>query len=97
MVMQLVSATLEGGRDHVDVALYTFNPKRESFYRRMLGLQKIAGPREGHSVKGAPAILMRGEMSDMLARWERVMVRRSSARLSGDNAPTAEAVALAKV
>ena len=82
VVMQLVSATLDAGRHVADVVLYTFNPKHEGFYGRMLGLKTIAGPREGHSVKGAPAILMRGEMSEMLARWERVVARRSSARLS---------------
>ena len=86
VIMQLISATLESGRRRADVVLYTFNPKHEGFYGRMLGLRTVAGPRDGHSVKGAPAILMRGEMSEMMARWERVVARRSSARL----APKAE-------
>ena len=82
MAMQLISATLDAGRHRADVVLYTVNPKHVGFYGRMLGLRTVAGPREGHSVKGAPAILMLGEMSEMLARWERVVARRSSARLS---------------
>ncbi len=82
VIMQLISATLESGRRRADVVLYTFNPKHEGFYGRMLALKTVAGPRDGHSVRGAPAILMRGEMTEMLARWERVVARRSSARLA---------------
>jgi len=84
VAMQLISATLAhawGRPDRVDRVLFTFNPKHEGFYGRMLGLKTIAGPRQGRSVRGAPAILMRGEMSEMVARWERVVARRSSARL----------------
>jgi hypothetical protein len=62
------------------VVLYVFNPKHESFYRRMLGLRTVAGPRVGHSVNGAPAVLMRGEMKEMAAKWAAVSVRRQSAR-----------------
>jgi hypothetical protein len=87
VIMQLISATLDSGRHCADVVLYTFNPKHEGFYGRMLGLKTIAGPRQGHSVKGAPAILMRGEMREMLARWDRVVARRSSARLTPISAP----------
>jgi len=80
-VMQLITATLENGRRVADVALYTFNPKHERFYRRLLGLKTIAGPREGHSVQSAPAILMRGEIPEIVARWKRTVARRRSARL----------------
>ncbi len=80
-IMQLISATLESGRHMADVVLYTFNPKHERFYRRVLGLKAIAGPRQGRSVEGAPAILMRGEMPEMIARWKRTVARRQSARL----------------
>lgn len=90
VIMQLISATLESGQHRADAVLYTFNPKHESFYGRMLALKTVAGPRDGHAVKGAPAILMRGEMSEMVARWKRVVARRSSARLT----PQAEPVAV---
>ncbi|HOX07439.1 MAG TPA: hypothetical protein PK280_13635 [Planctomycetota bacterium] len=90
VVMQLISATLDGGRQVADTVLFTFNPKHESFYGRMLGLRTVCEPRAGHSVQSAPAILMRGEMAEMLARWERVMARRSSARLPAVKAPAAE-------
>ncbi len=83
VLMQLVSATLDAGRHVADVVLYEFNPKHESFYSRMLGLRTIAGPREARRANGAPSILMRGEMPEMVARWERVKGRRSSARLTG--------------
>ncbi|HOX06268.1 MAG TPA: hypothetical protein PK280_07695 [Planctomycetota bacterium] len=81
VVMQLISATLEGGRGLADTVLFTFNPKHESFYGRMLGLRTVCEPRAGRSVQSAPAILMRGEMSEMSARWEKICARRSSARL----------------
>jgi hypothetical protein len=90
VIMQLISATLDAGRGVADTVLFTFNPKHESFYGRMLGLQTVCEPRAGQAVKSAPAILMRGEMTEMLARWERVMARRSSARLPAVKAPAAE-------
>jgi hypothetical protein len=90
VIMQLISATLDAGRGVADTVLFTFNPKHESFYGRMLGLRTISEPRAGHSVQSAPAILMRGEMTDILARWERVMARRSSARLPAAKAALVE-------
>jgi hypothetical protein len=81
VAMKLISATLDSGRHVADTVLYMFNPKHGSFYGRMLGLKTIAGPRPCHSVKTS-VILMRGEMSEMLAHWERVVARRSSARLA---------------
>jgi hypothetical protein len=65
----------------VDVSLYTFNPRHERFYKRVLDLRTIAGPRPGHSVKGAPAVLMRGDRELMLPRWEKISSRRKSARM----------------
>ena len=90
VVLQLISATLEGGRELADVVLFTFNPKHESFYGRMLGLQTVSEPRAGNAVRNAPAVLMRGDMAGMLARWERVKARRTSARLPAVKTPAAE-------
>ena len=53
---------------------------RWSGWARMLGLRTIAGPRSAHSVN-SPIIMMRGEMQDMIAKWETVTARRQSARL----------------
>ena len=79
----LVNAGVEAAASlPVDVSLYTFNPKHESFYRRVLDLEPIAGPRPSHSVQGAPGILMRGERKKMVARWAGITRRRTSARLA---------------
>jgi hypothetical protein len=64
----------------IDVTLYTFNPKHGSFYKRMLDFEIIAEPRIGHAVQAAPAILMRGELARVVARWRKIMTRRDSAR-----------------
>jgi hypothetical protein len=64
----------------IDVTLYTFNPKHGSFYKRMLDFEIIAEPRVGHAVQAAPAILMRGELERVVARWRKIMTRRDSAR-----------------
>jgi hypothetical protein len=81
VVMQLITATVEHSLGCADRVLFTFNPKHEGFYRRMLGLETVAGPRDGHSVQSAPAILMHSRMDSLAAHWERVKARRSSARL----------------
>lgn len=80
VILPLIQATVEEGKRYpLDVTLYTFNPKHERFYRRMLGLETIAGPLAGHSVKGAPAILMRGNLEALLKAWNRVLRCRARA------------------
>ncbi len=90
--MALVAAIVEEvlARPH-HVTLYTFNPRHESFYRRMCGLEKIAGPRPSRSVKGAPGILMRGDIEKVAAVWPRTKARRISARLASVAASEATA------
>ncbi len=62
VVNMLMNATIEKLlRERVDVSLYTFNPKHEKVYHRLWGFVTIAGPKEDATVKGAPAILMRGD------------------------------------
>ncbi len=83
IMLGLISATIDQGmRQCLDVLLFTFNPKHVCFYERMLGLKVIAEPRFGKAVKSAPAVLMRGDRTDVLNAWERFQERRQrSARI----------------
>lgn len=95
VVMRLITATIEEGRrwGGLHVWLFTFNPKHQKFYNRMLDFRTISDVRDGHSVGKAPAILMRGEMENMVRRWEQVKARHTSARLPHVNvSEQAEAV-----
>jgi hypothetical protein len=58
-----------GVKEAVQVCLFTFNPKHQRIYERLFGLRLLAGPRADGSVEGAPAILMRGDVSTMQASW----------------------------
>jgi hypothetical protein len=81
VVMGLITRYVEYiSMREIDVTLYTFNPKHGSFYKRMLDFEIIAEPRVGHAVQAAPAILMRGELERIVARWRKIMTRRDSAR-----------------
>jgi N-acyl amino acid synthase FeeM len=79
--MGIIGASTEWGiENHLRVTLYTFNPRHERFYRRVLGLRMIAGPRPSPSVQGAPAILMRGDLETLIPAWTKIKSRRTSAR-----------------
>ncbi len=56
----------------IDILLATFNPKHERFYQRVLGFRKIADTRLDESVKGAPAVLLRGDIDDILAALKKL-------------------------
>ena len=83
IMMGLISATMDQAmlQDDLDVFLFTFNPKHVRFYERMLGLKVIAEPRFGKAVKSAPAVLMRGDRTEILKAWERTCSRRKSTRI----------------
>ncbi len=49
----------------VDILLCTFNPKHARAWKRLIGIELIAGPRDDATVNGAPAVLMRGNASEM--------------------------------
>jgi hypothetical protein len=88
VILALVAAIIEEAVARpYHVTLYTFNPRHEGFYRRMCGLEQIAGPRPSRSVKDAPGILMRGDKDKMAAVWSRVQARHSSARFPAAKAP----------
>ncbi len=87
--MGLIGAVVAAVRRRpYEVTLYTFNPRHEKFYRRMLGMETIAGPRPSPSVRNAPAILMRGDIEKVNRVWGRVERRRSSARLRPSTSDT---------
>jgi hypothetical protein len=89
--MGLIAAVVDAvRRGSYEVTLYTFNPRHEKFYRRMLGFKTIAGPRPSPTVENAPAILMRGDLPEVNRAWGRVERRRSSARLRRATSDTRE-------
>ncbi len=89
--MGLIAAVVETVRRvPYEITLYTFNPRHEKFYRRMLGFETIAGPRPSPTVENAPAILMRGDLLKVDRAWSRVERRRSSARMRPETSDTRE-------
>jgi hypothetical protein len=80
--MALINACVEHVVNQgLDVTLYTFNPRHEKFYKRMLGFETIAGPRPSPAVRNAPAVLMRGDLEVVARVWAQTQSRRSSARV----------------
>ena len=53
----------------VDELLCTFNPKHARAWKRLLGMEVIAGPRRDPAVEGAPAVLMRGVVAAMIRHF----------------------------
>ncbi len=84
IILKLMSAICEDLENrNITMSLHTINPKHVTFYQRMLDLDPVGNQISiSKSAKNNPAVLMKGELSRILARWEKIKVRRSSARLT---------------
>lgn len=71
VVMALIQATVDLLRDKgVETGVFTFNPRHERFYQRLLNMQTVAR-HEGsvHGLQNAPAVFMRTTVADLPERW----------------------------
>ena len=67
IIHDLILATINKAfSQNVDVCLFSFNPKHEGFYKKLLNLVTISSVVESKAVNNAPAILMRGDKADLL-------------------------------
>lgn len=72
-VMRLIQETVDQALDHgIETMLFTFNPRHEKIYRKLLNLTTIARS-DGSigSLSHAPAVLMRVDEADIPARWRK--------------------------
>jgi len=54
----------------VETCLYTFNPRHESVYKRLLNMETIANHSGSvHGLKNAPSVLMRLDVEKCPSRW----------------------------
>lgn len=75
-VLELINITMiEGAKHHMHMLLFTFNPKHESFYEKMLGLRTIATSENCNAVS-APGVLMKGDSRYMINKWVRFCRKR---------------------
>lgn len=68
-ILGIIDYTLRIAGPMMDVCLFTFHPDHAGTYARLLGLERIAGPKPDETVRGAPAMLMRGEVKRMRDVW----------------------------
>jgi hypothetical protein len=72
VVMDLINATVHHGAGRLDVILFSFNPRHERVYRRILDLETIAIGSCRALAGSPPAVLMRGDAQRILPRWQAV-------------------------
>lgn len=75
VLLELINISMIEFLDTADMVLFTFNPKHEKFYKKMLGLKTIAIG-TAKSVGGASAILMEGDSDVMANKWSVVCKKR---------------------
>jgi hypothetical protein len=70
LVKELIRVTtVFGVRSSVETCLFTFNPRHERVYQRLLNLRTI-GRRKGMAgLLNAPAVLMRSDLERLPERW----------------------------
>ena len=70
IIIELINATMEIGiKNHAHVWLFSFNPKHERIYKRLLDLTTIATI-NNYTTVSAPGVLMRGESEKMIYKWK---------------------------
>lgn len=76
IVLSLITATMEMiGQKGLNVLLFSFNPRHEGFYTRLLGLHTIGTGSCGAVM--APGVLMRGDSLLMARKWMRLCKSRN--------------------
>ena len=71
VVKRLISSAIVNMRERgLDVLLFTFHPKHERFYQKVLGLRTLAKVSAVGSVCENPAVLMIGQVVGIATRWE---------------------------
>ncbi len=75
-ILALIGATIEEMcRREIHTTLYTFNPKHEQFYAKMLGLKPVAYGR-CEAIDSPPAVLMVSEYQDLYEKWQVISRKR---------------------
>lgn len=70
VVMALIQETVTKLVEmNVQTSLYTFNPRHERIYQRLLNMRTIARNDGTHGLNNAPAVLMRVDTCDFPERW----------------------------
>jgi len=71
VVMALIQATVDLLRDEqVETGVFTFNPRHERFYSRLLNMRTVSRSTGSVScLQNAPAVLMRLTVADLPDRW----------------------------
>lgn len=73
IVLELMGKSLEFAcKNNIHVALYTFNPKHEKFYSKILGLETIDIGKCMALDDTPPAILMYSDYRIMYEKWKRL-------------------------
>jgi hypothetical protein len=76
IVVELINITMEeGSKNHMHLVLFTFNPKHEKFYEKILGLKTVATSENCDAVS-APGVLMKGDARYMVNKWQRFCKKR---------------------
>ena len=76
VALELMNVTMMyGWAFRVHAMMFSFNPKHERFYRKLLGLSSVAYGACG-SVNQAPGVLMHGWYRTMAEHWRKVVQRR---------------------
>lgn len=76
VIMELIRVTIEEGcKQHAHEMLFSFNPKHEKIYAKLLGLKTIARG-DCDAVNKAPGVLMHTDSRSMIVRWRQVCQKR---------------------
>ena len=92
VVMGLIQETVRWGISAgVLTCMFTFNPRHERIYKKLLNLETVARCEETKGLKNAPAVLMRLDLENCPQRWldtqelrdAQQSIRERAARTSG--------------
>jgi hypothetical protein len=68
--MALIKATVQFWiRAGIETCVFTFNPRHERIYRRLLNLKTLARSESTGGLSNAPAVFMRWDVEHCPERW----------------------------
>jgi hypothetical protein len=82
VVFGLIAATVRAAvRRRIETCVFTFNPRHESVYRKILNMTTVAHAEETRGLKNAPAVFMRCDFERLPARWLTPMTTEAGVRV----------------
>jgi hypothetical protein len=77
--MAMIQAVIDGFiADGIETAVFTFNPRHERIYQRLLNMATVSRNDNTKGLSNAPAVFMRMELATVPEKWLKTAAAKGS-------------------